>query len=130
MHRAKKQGRPPEEYLRRFASAAHLAAAHAGGLLEPLYSLHAARLKLLDAQLSSAAAVNLAHAASAVATGGAAGADAEAAGVGGEQGASGGAAEDGGACEDEAAVLKAVGQHRFLPPGGSAPHPGSPQGSR
>jgi hypothetical protein len=31
------------------ARSAHLAASHAGGLLEPLYALHSARLKLLDA---------------------------------------------------------------------------------
>jgi len=42
-------GAPPAEYLRRFAAASHLASLHAGGLLEPLYQLHACRLKLLDA---------------------------------------------------------------------------------
>lgn len=54
--RAKKQGRPPGDYLGRFAKASHLAATHAGGLLEPLYVLHAARLKLLDAQLPASTA--------------------------------------------------------------------------
>lgn len=33
--------------LRRYARACHLASAHAGGLLEPLYRLHASRLKAL-----------------------------------------------------------------------------------
>lgn len=48
-YRARKQGRPAAEFLRMLARSAHLAASHAGGLLEPLYALHAARLKLLDA---------------------------------------------------------------------------------
>jgi hypothetical protein len=42
--------RPPAEGRRgagRYARACHLASAHAGGLLEPLYRLHAARLKAL-----------------------------------------------------------------------------------
>jgi hypothetical protein len=47
--RARKQGRPASDFLRCFARSAHLAASHAGGLLEPLYALHSARLKLLDA---------------------------------------------------------------------------------
>ena len=33
--------------MRRYARACHLASVHAGGLLEPLYRLHATRLKVL-----------------------------------------------------------------------------------
>lgn len=51
--RAKKTGKPPADFLRFFARSSHLASLHAGGLLEPLYALHAARLKLLDAQLAT-----------------------------------------------------------------------------
>jgi hypothetical protein len=53
--RAQKQGRPASKFLRLSARSAHLAAWHAGGLLEPLYVLHSARLKLLDAQLAHGA---------------------------------------------------------------------------
>ncbi len=48
----RKLGRPPREWLRRLARAAHLSAAAPsaapGPLLEPLAALHGARLKLLD----------------------------------------------------------------------------------
>lgn len=52
MCRKRKLGRPAEEFLRHLAHAVHLSAAAPyaapGPLLEPLASLHAARLKLLD----------------------------------------------------------------------------------
>ena len=90
--RARKQGRPAGEYLRMLARSAHLAASHAGGLLEPLYALHAARLKLLDALPAPGSAVESGDAA--------------------------------------AGVLEAVARYRFLPPGGPAAQPGSPQAGR
>ena len=44
---ARKAGAPPSEYLRQFALACHRANAAVSGALEPLYRLHASRLKLL-----------------------------------------------------------------------------------
>ena len=38
---------PPEQYLPDLARACALASVHAGGLVEPIYRLHATRLKLL-----------------------------------------------------------------------------------
>ncbi|KAK9841857.1 hypothetical protein WJX81_007591 [Elliptochloris bilobata] len=43
-------GAPLGAVLRRYAHACHLAAAHAGGMLEPLYRLHASRLKALRSE--------------------------------------------------------------------------------
>ena len=48
-HRARKAGAPAEEYLGHFAMACHRARAAVSGALEPLYRLHASRLKLLMA---------------------------------------------------------------------------------
>lgn len=42
-----KLGSRPEEYLQLLAQSCYLAALHANGLLEPIYRLHASRLKLL-----------------------------------------------------------------------------------
>ena len=39
---------PPEQYLPDMARACSLASVHAGGLVEPLYRLHATRLKILQ----------------------------------------------------------------------------------
>lgn len=44
---AAEAGAAPAQVLRAYARASHLASAHAGGLLEPLYRLHASRLKAL-----------------------------------------------------------------------------------
>mmetsp|Transcript_16588 Transcript_16588/g.46306 ORF Transcript_16588/g.46306 Transcript_16588/m.46306 type:complete len:1287 (-) Transcript_16588:221-4081(-) len=44
---AAKLGEPPERYLRLMAQSCHLATVHSGGILEPLYRLHASRMKLL-----------------------------------------------------------------------------------
>jgi hypothetical protein len=44
---ARKAGAPPEEFLGHFAMACHRAKAAVSGALEPLYRLHASRLKLL-----------------------------------------------------------------------------------
>lgn len=38
---------PPEQYLPDLARACALASVHAGGLVEPIYRLHATRIKLL-----------------------------------------------------------------------------------
>jgi hypothetical protein len=38
---------PPEQYLPDLARACALALVHAGGLVEPIYRLHATRIKLL-----------------------------------------------------------------------------------
>ena len=83
-------GAPPTEYLRRFAAASHLASLHAGGLLEPLYQLHACRLKLLDALPMDSTPVAPAAAP---------------------------AARPGAAAVAEEAVLTAVGRYCFLAPG-------------
>uniref|UniRef100_A0A061REY4 Calcineurin-binding protein cabin-1 n=2 Tax=Tetraselmis sp. GSL018 TaxID=582737 RepID=A0A061REY4_9CHLO len=42
-----KLGAPPSSYLPQMARACHLAKVHSGGLLEPIYRLHASRLKLI-----------------------------------------------------------------------------------
>ena len=47
VHSARKAGAPPEEYLSHFALACHRAKAAVSGALEPLYRLHASRLRLM-----------------------------------------------------------------------------------
>ena len=47
-YRAKKAGAGPAVYLRHCALACHRANEAVGGALEPLYRLHASRLKLLS----------------------------------------------------------------------------------
>jgi hypothetical protein len=49
---ARKVGEPPAVYLGLLARACHLASIQPLGLLDPLYSLHSARLKLLLQQVS------------------------------------------------------------------------------